>query len=459
MIESTPLTYSKAFLAAFKGFERDLSHLQKFIRSCPDGAIVEMGAGFGRLLPLVENRPAFFVEKDLEMLQILRAESAKYSNVTVIESSAQAIPLNSGSVSGAIFAANSLAEMQPLVFALSEASRLLKVDGLVDIAIQNPEFTGEAPASFRLAESEGSTYTCHIDTFPMNSLGPYSFQTQLLARNRSLEKTFFISQTFPKLDYWIELLPTLNLEVEKISSNWSDSDFSRESSFVLNIRAKKTNPTNADMNENKLRDIYDRMAPNYDAIVKSSNYAVPEWLLTAVQPLNGMSLNLLDLGCGNGWLPELLNSAGIHTNAYGIDFSSAMIEESRKRNIYRGLLVADLVKPLPIIEGHFFDLVSVFGLMEFVPDPLLKINEIHSVIKSGASVFFSFEETQESSTPSGVRQEGLGITKYHYSRAQVENIFAKSKLRLKQIESISGYLSPSSQMQVNYLMVHAEKVF
>ncbi len=91
-------------------------------------------------------------------------------------------------------------------------------------------------------------------------------------------------------------------------------------------------------------------------------------------------VRFLDVGCGPGGLVELAIAEG--WNASGVELSSWAVEIAKK-------------KGLPIIEGTLesarfpddsFDAITLFDVLEHLPDPHPPIREIHRILKPGGVV-------------------------------------------------------------------------
>jgi predicted TPR repeat methyltransferase len=100
-----------------------------------------------------------------------------------------------------------------------------------------------------------------------------------------------------------------------------------------------------------VRTLFDQYAPRYDhALVEELAYCAPRLLRDAVESVRmarGLPFRfrrMLDLGCGTGLAGEAF--APSCDAMIGIDLSPAMIEGARRKNLYDGLIVADLAEAL-----------------------------------------------------------------------------------------------------------------
>jgi SAM-dependent methyltransferase len=94
---------------------------------------------------------------------------------------------------------------------------------------------------------------------------------------------------------------------------------------------------------------------------------------------------LLDVGCGTGWLAE-------HFERYtGVDAAEDAVAEARRRG--RNVQLGDVGRPLPFAEERF-DGVVLKDLLEHVDDPVAVVREARRVLKPGGRVFASSPDAQ-----------------------------------------------------------------
>lgn len=98
--------------------------------------------------------------------------------------------------------------------------------------------------------------------------------------------------------------------------------------------------------------------------------------------------NILDIGCGNGYvlIPVMKNVRDAHL--YGIDVSERMIEVTKSKvseNSACQLQVADIMN-LPFKEGSF-DLVYCIATLHHLPDLDQALRESNRVLKNGGFLY------------------------------------------------------------------------
>jgi SAM-dependent methyltransferase len=94
---------------------------------------------------------------------------------------------------------------------------------------------------------------------------------------------------------------------------------------------------------------------------------------------------LLDIGCGTGWLAQ-------HFGSYtGVDGSPDAV--ARARGLGRNVIERDVDEPLPF-DDEAFDGVVMKDLLEHVADPVALVAEVHRVLRAGGLLFASSPDAQ-----------------------------------------------------------------
>ncbi len=99
---------------------------------------------------------------------------------------------------------------------------------------------------------------------------------------------------------------------------------------------------------------------------------------------NGASI--LDVGCKNAHLLDVLAIANIHCDYTGIDISDAVID-SLKSKVGK-FQQHDLMKPLPF-ESKTFDFLFCLEVLEHIENPNLVLKEFHRVLKEKGILLLS----------------------------------------------------------------------
>jgi 2-polyprenyl-3-methyl-5-hydroxy-6-metoxy-1,4-benzoquinol methylase len=102
--------------------------------------------------------------------------------------------------------------------------------------------------------------------------------------------------------------------------------------------------------------------------------------------------NILEIGCGEGYVLRALRDAGVRCPMRGIDFSETAIAEARDRVPEAEFLVQDAAALAD--DGQRFDVVLMIEVLEHLPDPkrmlevLSRLAERHVVLSVPWEPFF-----------------------------------------------------------------------
>ena len=90
---------------------------------------------------------------------------------------------------------------------------------------------------------------------------------------------------------------------------------------------------------------------------------------------------LLDIGCWDGRLLELIRQAGLCKELYGVDLLLETVEKVRLKGFQAQVVdLNDETLPFP---GEYFDAVTLLAVLEHIFDPYAVIHEIHRVLRPG----------------------------------------------------------------------------
>ena len=126
---------------------------------------------------------------------------------------------------------------------------------------------------------------------------------------------------------------------------------------------------------------------------------------------------ILDFGCANGIFLDYLNECGAAVDRlHGVDISDEMLGIVRAKG-YRATLSRDL----PTLRGAGFALITLWDVLEHLPDPRATLRMLASTMSSGALLLIQ--------TPRlGLLSERLGSAYEHYLPFEHIHLFTREAL-------------------------------
>lgn len=140
-------------------------------------------------------------------------------------------------------------------------------------------------------------------------------------------------------------------------------------------------------NTPEVMQLYDAFAPTYDDTLLSKwGYEAPAaaaQLLTHHVPLES---SVLDAGCGTGLTGDQLRRVGF-SSVHGADISQPSLGIAASKGVYKSLVRADLLKPLPFLN-ETFDAVICVGVLSYISGDEL-FHELCRVTRTGGVILLS----------------------------------------------------------------------
>lgn len=134
---------------------------------------------------------------------------------------------------------------------------------------------------------------------------------------------------------------------------------------------------------------YNKWALTYDQTLSKWNYSTPKKAARVINRyIDPEPRNILDLACGTGLFGEKLIKIYPKTLIDGIDISNQILDQARKKNIYKNLYCNNFDKNFFFLKKKY-DLVSCIGAMTYTKNPKNLILNIHKIAKSRAFFIFS----------------------------------------------------------------------
>lgn len=122
------------------------------------------------------------------------------------------------------------------------------------------------------------------------------------------------------------------------------------------------------------------------ALLRAENKAMFPWIVNKLRTILGNSGNILDVGCGGGFLSNELARQGYSVT--GVDLSQESLRVAHKHDVTKSVKyqVADAYK-LPFPDDSF-DVVTAMDFLEHVDRPREVISEFGRVLRPGGIFFY-----------------------------------------------------------------------
>ena len=178
--------------------------------------------------------------------------------------------------------------------------------------------------------------------------------------------------------------------------------------------------------------VFDRYADQFDSSLERLEYRGPQLVAEAVSRLNlpaNESLEVVDAGCGTGLCGELLKPwTG---RLIGVDLSSGMLKQARKRRVYDELICAELTEYFQSL-GQTVQLVvsaDTFNYFGRLDELLVAIS--NCLQPSGHLVFTLEKMNSEAATDQSFELGGHG--RYSHSSAYVQRSLEDAGFKLLEV--------------------------
>ncbi|MFC2009201.1 class I SAM-dependent DNA methyltransferase [Chloroflexota bacterium] len=138
----------------------------------------------------------------------------------------------------------------------------------------------------------------------------------------------------------------------------------------------------------ELENRYDVWAKDYDRdLDESFGYVGPRLGAECFARYVATDAHILDAGAGTGLVGIELANLG-YKNIDGMDMSQGMLDEARKKGVYRELRQMVLGEPLDYADGEFDAVISV-GVLTLGHAPASSLDELVRVVRAGGHVVYS----------------------------------------------------------------------
>lgn len=428
----------------------DFPLLREFVKKCKQGPILEIGAGTGRVVEANLDRELHFLDKDEKMLIHLKHKVKGNNQYSVILGDSSDMPMKSETYSGCFITMATIHEIKPIIFTLNEIKRVLKNDGLLYLLIANPMVDRPGTQGLVKSVDEEIEYSLSNTVDPTHS--PFGHEVEFRISSLDDKQSFFLKQSRPPMEVWYQLFKEAGFEICSSESEFTSEPFDEGISSFCMMTLRK-NQISETKELSTLAGLYDKMAPNYQEIIKTHNYMGEVWIRNFVKKYLPTHLTVLDLGCGDGLVGKVFKSCGKYATLYGLDFSKEMIELTQQSGNYKSVCYADLSNGLPIIDSRLFDVVTAFGVLEFTKNHLEILMRVRDSLHIGGEFWGTLEKGSAS-----FYDKKTNVTKYRYETIEeVRTLLTDIDFDILEIRELKAFDSPNFDEPVIYYVFRVKK--
>lgn len=177
----------------------------------------------------------------------------------------------------------------------------------------------------------------------------------------------------------------------------------------------------------KILNLYKESKFTYNTESKFLRKTYGEYL-KEILPKNGLSkINLLEIGCGNGFFLEEAMEMGVK-NVFGIEPSKDSINKTS--DSLRGKIKRDVLRP-NVYKNKTFDIICFFHTLDHIVDPNSFLSTVNKLLKKGGKVICVVHNTDGISVKLfGEKSPIFDIEHiYLFNKSNVSRIFKKNGLK------------------------------
>ncbi len=198
-------------------------------------------------------------------------------------------------------------------------------------------------------------------------------------------------------------------------------------------REKKVQWIYTSRDNKELESRYDQWAKDYDSDLEEGfGWLGPQRAVEYFSLYVPKEARILDAGAGTGLVGKFLAEQG-YKDIVAIDLSPGMLEEARKKNVYRAFHRMVMGEPLDF-PTNYFDAVISIGVLTVGHAPATSLDELLRIAKPGGHIVFSLR-------PDVYRNNGF--------KQKQDEIEAEGKCRLIEVSKEFQAL-PEGEPDVNH---------
>jgi SAM-dependent methyltransferase len=166
----------------------------------------------------------------------------------------------------------------------------------------------------------------------------------------------------------------------------------------------------------------------YDALMSAVPYTVDRWDFRVARAHIGETVDVLDLGCGEG---RFLSSLGARVGrTAGVDHNGAAIARFVSRG---GEGHVGSFEEFASTHAGEFDVVTAFHTLEHVPDPIRMLRAAATCLRSGGTLYVSVPNRERTWRDHGEPMDRPPHHVTRWGRAQIEAAAERAGLRVQSV--------------------------
>lgn len=193
-----------------------------------------------------------------------------------------------------------------------------------------------------------------------------------------------------------------------------------------------------------VKNIFDAFAPEFEKTLADLGYKTPEEIYGVLKKHNVAKTKVLDLGCGTGLCGRYLKHFAGFGKLYGIDISTKMLEEAKRKNIYSELFCEDIISFLRRGKNRF-GLIAAADVLTYFSELDAVFAVVCNSLNKGGFFAFSITKSPNNSNiflhPSGRYAHSLEYIEKLAKKYDFSIIYSvESRLRNENGKPVIGYI-------------------
>jgi predicted TPR repeat methyltransferase len=204
----------------------------------------------------------------------------------------------------------------------------------------------------------------------------------------------------------------------------------------------------------------DKFASDYDNSILKNDWNGVKVIYNAINTIIKPQSNILDLGIGTGESSIRFQNDG--HNIVGLDGSSKMLEECKKKNIASKLHLHNIEEfPFPLKESQF-DTVISNGVFHLVYPLKPVFTEVRRILKADGLFAFTYENTdniiESAEITPGIyeRETESGVRTYKYANKLISDFLAANNFEKIKEKRFLAFTNKQIQKSIYFNAVVAK---